>query len=256
MPPAPSAEKELRLQALVLSVEHMPLRTATRRREWMDQSPQRFAYRCLPLVIANQIGWEILCPVDVVAMWTGSAEVDGVQFGFPDQPSGLISSHFGSGVLTFTPGYLFRTPPGHNLWCLGPANDPRDGIAPLEGIIETDWASATFTMNWKFTRPDRKVLFKAGDPICRIVPVPRGYVQNFAPEIRAIHDEPEVFKAYMEWRESRHKFLGGLKQHDPETVERGWQRDYVVGRHADGQVAESHESKLQVKPFADRRRKK
>lgn len=252
---APVKESPLRLQALVLSEEHMALRTAARRRQWMDQSPQRFAYRCLPLVIANQIGWEILCPVDVAAVWTGSPEVNGVRLRFRDKKSSLISAHFGSGVLTFTPGYLFRTPPGHNLWCMGPANEPRDGIMPLEGVIETDWATATFTMNWKFTRANQAVLFKAGEPICRIVPIPRGYVQSFAPEIRAIQDEPDTFKAYEEWRRSREKFLDGLHKREPETVEKGWQRDYVAGRHAGGQSADEHETKLPVKPFVDRRKR-
>jgi Family of unknown function (DUF6065) len=29
-------------------------------RAWMDATDQRFAYRCLPLNIANAHGWEIL----------------------------------------------------------------------------------------------------------------------------------------------------------------------------------------------------
>ena len=43
----------------------MPLEPAPTDREWMDNSGQRYAYRCLPLVIANQAGWIIRCPVDL-----------------------------------------------------------------------------------------------------------------------------------------------------------------------------------------------
>ena len=44
-------------------VEHpMTIRAAERAREWIDALPERYAYRCLPLAIANQVGWEILNP--------------------------------------------------------------------------------------------------------------------------------------------------------------------------------------------------
>src|SRR3546814_13729675 len=63
-----------------------------------------------------------------------------------------VSTHFGSGIVTFSLGHLFRTSPGVNLWIKGPSNRPKDGASPLEGIIETDWSPYTFTMNWQLTR--------------------------------------------------------------------------------------------------------
>ena len=43
-------------------------------RAWMDATGQHFAYRCLPLTIANSMGWEILCPIGVTAGWNGGPE--------------------------------------------------------------------------------------------------------------------------------------------------------------------------------------
>ena len=37
----------------------------------MDATDQRFAYRCLPLTIANSFGWELILPADVTAEWHG-----------------------------------------------------------------------------------------------------------------------------------------------------------------------------------------
>jgi hypothetical protein len=37
------------------------IRPAETKRQWMDDSPQSYSYRCLPLTIANSHGWEILC---------------------------------------------------------------------------------------------------------------------------------------------------------------------------------------------------
>ena len=44
--------------------EGWQLRPSPLRRHWMDELPH--AYKCLPLVVANQWGWQILCPTDVV----------------------------------------------------------------------------------------------------------------------------------------------------------------------------------------------
>ena len=40
-------------------------------RDWMDATPGRFAYRCLPLTIANQTGLWIMNPVGFTANWRG-----------------------------------------------------------------------------------------------------------------------------------------------------------------------------------------
>ena len=47
------------------------IRRAPATRDWMDASPEAFAYRCLPLNIANAHGWEILTPFAFEAMWNG-----------------------------------------------------------------------------------------------------------------------------------------------------------------------------------------
>ena len=40
-------------------------------RDWMDATPHRYAYRCLPLTIVNQTGWWIKNPVGFTATWRG-----------------------------------------------------------------------------------------------------------------------------------------------------------------------------------------
>jgi hypothetical protein len=93
------------------------------------------------------------------------------------------SSHFGYGIVTWNPRLLFHTPPGWNLVARGPANRPKRGITALEGIVETDWADATFTMNWQMTEPGFPVVFEAGEPYCLLMPVRRGSLERFAPAI-------------------------------------------------------------------------
>jgi uncharacterized protein DUF6065 len=51
----------MKLIAHVIDGHHVDIRPAPVEREWMEATSQRFAYRCLPLNIANAYGWEVLC---------------------------------------------------------------------------------------------------------------------------------------------------------------------------------------------------
>lgn len=229
---------------------------ASRTRQWMSDSSDRFAYRCLPLVIANQLGWDILCPVSFEASWNGNnTDLDSIKIEFlTEETSTLISSHFGNGVMTFTLGYLFRTPKNHNIWVKGPANMPKDGIAPLEGIIEADWAPYTFTMNWKFTRADHSVTFTKGEPIARILPYPRHYLNNFTPKIKHIQDNEALFDQYKKWNNSRRQFIDDLQVSGSDAQKQKWQRDYMQGRDQDDKVHKEHQTKLAIPPFSPLKR--
>ena len=243
-----AADDALELIAYQVSAETLPLRAAERRRDWMDATPDRYAYRCLPLVIANQAGWELLSPCDFTARWDGGPHKEAVTLHFDGAPSALIHAHFGSGILTFAAGYLFRTSHGYNLWCKGPANEPKDGIAPLDGIIETDWAPYPFTMNWKFTRPG-DVRFRSGEPIATLLPQRRGELARFVPSIRPIGLAPDLERQYGLWRESRSQFIADLNDPDSQARQQRWQRAYMQGRDADQREFPEHESKLQLAPF-------
>jgi hypothetical protein len=223
----------------------------------MDSTTVHFANRCLPLLIANQHGWFIVNKHHFLAVWNGKSEPGGViiyrKTGATDMPF-PATSHFGYGVLTFNLNYLFRTPPGYNLWIKGPANWPKDGITPLEGIVETDWTVATFTMNWKITTVNRPIEFEPGEPICMIVPVRRGEIESFAPEICDISEEPELGTAYAEWSASRAEFNSQLRIPGSEAVAEKWQKDYMSGL-GPGVKAPQHQVKLALRGFVPRRKK-
>jgi len=228
----------------------MNLEPASADRDWMDQSYHRFAYRCLPLVIANQAGWVIRNPVDFTLRWNGGNQIADLKIRFPNSPQETrIRSHFGHGIVTFSIPYLFRTPTGVNLWVKGPANWIKDGVQPLEGIVETDWSDATFTMNWKVTRKNFTIRFERDEPICMIVPVERGLAENLEPIRQPLHTDQKQFARYEQWRESRREFNEALQRQDPAVVERGWQRDYMLGISPDGQTFADHQTKLRIRPF-------
>ena len=246
----PSKRKPRLIAFELADAADMPVEPAPTDRDWMDRSRDRFAYRCLPLVIANQAGWFVRCPVAFTARWNGGPEPADLKVRLPRGcQSTQVLSHFGEGVLTFGLPYLFQTPRGINLWVKGPANWIKDGIQPLEGIVETDWNETTFTMNWKMTRRNHTVRFEAGDPIGMIVPVPRDLAESLDPVCQSLSTNPKLAKALDRWRNARISQIEKFTRNEESEGKASWHREYLLGRKADGQSFITHQTKLQLRPF-------
>lgn len=250
-PVSSDAQPQLMAYRLYLGSQQ-PLVPAPIAREWMTETRERFANRCLPLLIANQAGWLILNTHAVHVTWNGGSSIESIQIEYPDgAPICGAVSHFGHGILTWHLPYLFRTSRGFNLLVRGPANWPKDGVYALEGVVETDWSFASFTMNWQLLRPNVTVTFGVGEPICMLVPQRRGELESFRPALRALETEPNVAKGYRCWSENRTQFLADLHVPDSAAVAQGWQKDYVQGKLPNGTVAPHHQRKLALRPFEE-----
>src|SRR5262245_54094351 len=104
-----------------------PLRSARRDRRWIEETDQKFAYRCLPLLIANQYGWEIISTHHIRAAWDGTSHLQA-----PEAGTGfyeLIEPRFNR--LTVFDDRLI-----HGVECPQGSMDPVDGRCVLHGHIE------------------------------------------------------------------------------------------------------------------------
>ena len=230
------------------------LRPAPPTRQWMDETSEAFAYRCLPLNIANAHGWELLSPSSFSARWNGGAGVSDLDIRCADGPDLRPTSIFGHGVLTFHVHGLFRTEPGWNLFVGGSPNQAKDGISPLSGIIETDWAPYTFTMNWRFTRADHWISFDEGEPFCFLFPVQRGVLGAFEPQILNLASSPELEAEFKEWSRRRRSFSDHVNVKGSAEAKVGWQKHYYRGLTMDGETGiEDHQAKIRLPEFADKR---
>lgn len=237
-----ASDRPVTLIAYRTAAMELPLVPASAGRDWMAATDQRFATRCLPLLMANQSGWVLQNNAGFTAEWSGEDSLSGVAVTYDDGRWPLAGSFFGYGILTWSIPYLFRTPAGFDLLVRGPANSPRHGIAPLEGLVEADWASSTFTMNWKFTAPGIAVRFEIGEPICMIVPQRRGDLEQFRPVAMPLAADPQLHRRHEAWASSRRDFL--VRRAD------GWQKDYTRGRHTTGEPAETpHRTRVHLAGF-------
>jgi hypothetical protein len=248
----------MKLDCFLIEGGDLDIRPASNRRDWMDATPERFAYRCLPLSIANAHGWVIGCDGGFEAEWKGGPGAHDVKVIPAGDGPVTAEGHFGSGILTLQTKVIFRTEPGYNLWVSGPPNSFKDGIHPLSAVVESDWIPFPFTMNWKITRPDHRIRFAKGEPYCFLFPVKRGVPDSAEPVIKPLADDPEL-KAQYEYGHNMRSFLENVQylktqegKMDPVADEKAlrFQKWYMAGRMPDGsRVFPEHQKSLELQPF-------
>ncbi|MGD1065366.1 MAG: DUF6065 family protein [Vulcanimicrobiaceae bacterium] len=251
-PEKPDAAPRPYIRANKIDSREAYIDPAARARLWMNETTNHFANRCLPLLMANQAGWVIANPCTFIAMWNGGKHQNDTKIVVLGGPaSAAPKSHFGSGIITFSLPFLVRTSPGYNLLVRGPANWPVDGICALEGLVETDWSAATFTMNWKLTRAKHPVVFDAGVPFCMLVPQKRGELESFRAEVGDLESQPALQHEYNEWGHARKVFNDEMAARGS-SMKGAWQKHYFLGSTTLGRQATEHQTRLELERFEAR----
>ena len=99
------------------------------KRDWMDETYNKHAYRCLPMTAANVNGWEIILQQDVVVQWDGDNSPPKVLEGeFLDGRAVVVPSIIG--IISFATGWAINTEDGYDTWVTGSPNYFVDGTPP------------------------------------------------------------------------------------------------------------------------------
>lgn len=213
----------------------------------MDKTQDHYAYRCLPLTIANMLGYHIFLKNQVRAVWDGGVQPNSIKI--LEDANGAASSIFGHGILTFHVDWLVKTDENVNTFITGPFNHVVENVQALTGVYETDWAPFSFTMNWQFLTPG-ECKFTVKDPICHLFPFPRDYIESVPIAIRPISDDASLEKDYKDFDASRLEFLSKQER-------QGWQKNYFKGLYTDGTKCpiENHQTKINLPEINDETRK-
>jgi hypothetical protein len=226
-------------QVIKDTLEIKPSKTT---RKWMDESINRHPYRCLPMLVANSYGWDLISKSEFTAEWNGGQYPKDVII---TKESGTCfpTSHFGEGTITWHTGFLFRTEYPYGVFVTGSQNEPVKNITCLSGIVETHWLSFPFTLNWKFTTPS-KIKVNIGDVISQLMPIKLDMFDHVEAEIKSIDNDPELKKEYEELCKHRSEFNS-----KPDRKKEEWQKNYFQGTKLSGESEEFHFTKIKVPSF-------
>ena len=180
----------------------------TMQRDWMHKSKEKFAYKCLPLGVANQYGWAVCSPANFTVTYSGGREHNDVEIFSNDEDfdHNRFAAHFGEATFTIMPDFLIKTPENYSIYIRGIPNQDYGILKPLDAIVETDWLPFTFTYNFKFMEPGT-VEFKKGDPLFCFFPIERNTVENFSLKAQNLSDNEELYEDFHEYAKARDKLV-------------------------------------------------
>jgi len=133
-------------------------------------------HACLPFKIANSIGWDIILPFDFNAILL---EDNSIKIETKEKYQYLFSDKIGNGILAMQIPYFIECSKDSFIHIRGPINIYKQNLYPLEAFVENDWFHSYMTMNWKIIEKNKKIEFKTGEAICRIIPYPKGFIEKF-----------------------------------------------------------------------------
>lgn len=190
------------------------IKQANVRRDWMDETYKKHAYKCLPLTEANVNGWEVALQQEVVIQWDGGLTVPRVLSGekMTFETNGQsyerdIVMPSIVGIMSFTVGWTFSTPSGIATWISGSPNYFVDGAVPLTAHIPSDWWPDEFNMNWKITKIGQPVVFPAGMPFMFFQFYDTTLMPNVQFNVENYWDKPDLSAARQSYGDAKMKKL-------------------------------------------------
>lgn len=210
----------------------------SKKRQWFTPH----FYRCLPLTIGNQYGFMIKTEVDFSFVWDGGDHPESVKITFHEDNTKkypVIESHFGSGIITVSPPFIIKTPPGVNILTINPPNCIIPNITVMSGAVETDNLNRGLTFNLKIQIPGIEVFVPKGSPIAAFIPIPRYYADNF--ELKFAED---VFSEDIISEELQANIDSNISRKEIEPFNKnGVGKDYLLGRDIYGNIFLDHQKK-------------
>ena len=178
------------------------IRVADVRRDWMDDTYNKHAYRCLPLTEANTSGWEIILQRDITVIWEGGHSVPKIIDG-DMYDSRSVANCNKVGLIDFHIGYVFGTDDGYSTWLSGPPNFFIDGAVPLAASIPSYWWPDEVQFNWKITKINEPVIFPAGMPFTFFQFYDNRVMPSVEFSVERLWEKPELMQSRYEYGQAK-----------------------------------------------------
>lgn len=153
-----------RIQGSIFEISQMSIK-----RDWMDATSERHAYRCFPVTQANVVGWSLSCTEDIVFTW------DGINDQTPDHikitsPVGAYGGR-GQSSISLNTGLIFRTASDISLLTINPVNYFNDDFETMSNLISTSFYDSPLPLAIKARRANVETRIIAGTPVATIIPI-------------------------------------------------------------------------------------
>ena len=163
------------------------------KRQWMDESASKHAYRCFPLSLSNQLGWSLSFPEDITFMWDGEVTTTGDNVKVL-QGEKYCSTARGNATISFNTNLIFRTDESHSLLSYPVPNYFVDGAVPFTTLMSSSFFEGPLPVSWRVTRPFTPITIKANEPFIAILPVSLTELHSSVAQIKSMDSMKQIHR--------------------------------------------------------------
>lgn len=165
-----------KMHGSVFKIEPMSIK-----RDWMDVTSEKHAYRCFPVTQANVIGWSISCLEDIVFTWDGVNDQTDKHVKIVS-PANSYSGR-GQSSISLNTGLVFRTDKDVSILTINPVNYFNDDFETMSNLISTSFYDNPLPLALKAKKANVETVIKAGTPIATIIPISLTQLNNTSIEV-------------------------------------------------------------------------
>lgn len=160
------------------------------KRDWMDNTSEKHAYRCFPVTQANVVGWSLSCKEDIIFTWDGiNDQTDQhVKIKSPDNSY----SGRGQSSISLNTSLVFRTDPDVSILTINPVNYFNDEFETMSNLISTSFYDNPIPLALKAKKANQETIIKAGTPVATIIPISLTALNNTVINIVAYKDPDRI----------------------------------------------------------------
>jgi hypothetical protein len=180
---------------LNISVEKMPgcnfvITPMSIKRDWMDNTSEKHAYRCFPVTQANVVGWSLSCLEDIDFIWDGINDQTSEHVEI-FSPSGAYGGR-GQSSISFNTSLIFKTDNDISILTINPVNYFNEYFETMSNIISTSFYDNPLPLAIKVKKANERVIIKAGTPLATIIPISLTNLNNTTIEMLEWKDEERL----------------------------------------------------------------
>ena len=161
------------------------------KRDWMDATPEKHAYRCFPVTQANMIGWSLSCTEDIEFIWNGITDTSSENIDILSEKDFLYTGR-GQATVSFMSGLIFKSEQDVSLLIVNPVNYFSPDFETMSSLITTSWYDKDLPIAIKAKVANKKIIIKAGQPIATIIPISLTSLDNTTIEMYDYTDQNNI----------------------------------------------------------------
>jgi hypothetical protein len=159
-------------------------------REWMDNTPDKHAYRCYPVTTANTVGWTLSLPYDLSFIWDGVNDTAGDHVEIIDGKDYAYTGR-GQSSVSIRTSVILTSEKDISVLTITPQNYFYEDFEVMSSLISTSFMDKEFPLAIKARTPNKIITIKAGSPIATIIPISLTRLKEQSIEILDFIETPE-----------------------------------------------------------------